>query len=160
MLFTFRPKRVLKSLVKNTVFSTAFLATMVMLAKYVICLLRNLQHQPPPLKTHIPVLAGFACGLSVLLERANRRKELTLFLIPHTLYALYQWALQKKVIRHIRYSSVALFSLSMISIMHAYERERDSLSMLLNGLLRYFVGESENRIPRPQRTRNLSDMVG
>ncbi|VDI38316.1 Hypothetical predicted protein [Mytilus galloprovincialis] len=155
-----RPKRVLKSLLKNTVFSTAFLAAMVMLAKYVICLLRNFHQRPPPLQTHVPVVAGLVCGLSVLFERANRRKELSLFLIPHTLYALYQWGVQRKLIKHVRYSSVALFSLSMISVMHAYEREQDSLSMLFNGLLKYFVGERNNLIERPKRTRKFSEMFG
>lgn len=143
-----RPKRVLKSLLKNTVFSTAFLATMVMLAKYVICFLRNFSHRPPPVQTRIPAIAGFVCGLGILFERANRRKELTLFLIPHTLYALYQWALQRKLVKHVHYSSVVLFSLSMVSVMHAYERERDSLSLLINGLLKYFVGERNNLIER------------
>lgn len=156
-----RPKTVLKSLVKNVIFSTSFLATMVMLAKYTICLLRNVNKKPPPLASYIPVLGGLVCGFSVLLERANRRKELSLFLIPHTLYALYTWVkgtgLGSKM--DIPYGSVLLYAISMISIMHAYEREPESLSILLNGMLRFFVGDIKNPVVRPRkRIRQLSDI--
>jgi hypothetical protein len=47
----------------------------------------------------------------------------------------------------------------MVSVMHAYERERDSLSLLINGLLKYFVGERNNLIERPKRVRNFSEMT-
>ena len=104
--------------------------------------------------------AGAVCGLSVLFERASRRKELTLFLIPHSLYALYLWGLEKKVVKHIPLSSVVLFSVSMMSVMHAYEREPESLSLLLNGVLRYFVGERKNVRFRPQkRVKTISEML-
>ncbi|XP_033741255.1 uncharacterized protein LOC117328034 [Pecten maximus] len=156
-----RPKVVLKSLLKNVIFSTSFLASMVMLAKYTICLLRNLNKKPPPLASYIPVAGGLVCGLSVLLERANRRKELSLFLIPHTLYALYTYIKGTRLSSRIDmpYGSVFLYAISMISIMHAYEREPQSLSLLLNGILRYFVGDIKNPIVRPRkRIRQLSDI--
>lgn len=153
-----RPKRVIRSLIKNILFSTAFLASMVMLAKYVICLLRNLQGKPSPLAGFIPAIAGVAAGLGVLFERASRRKELSLFLIPHSLFALYLWALEHRFIRHIPYSSVVLFSVSMVSVMHAYEREPDSLSMLLKGVLRYFIGKQTNPVLRPKRIRQFSEL--
>ncbi|XP_021376856.1 uncharacterized protein LOC110465398 [Mizuhopecten yessoensis] len=156
-----KPKRVLKSLVRNMLFSTSFLASMVMLAKYTICLLRNLNNKPPPLPSYIPVVGGLVCGLSVLFERANRRKELSLFLIPHTLYALYTWIKGHRLASHIDvpYGSVLLYAVSMISIMHAYEREPESLSLLLNGVLRFFVGDIKNPVVRPRkRIRQLSDI--
>lgn len=151
----------MKSLLKNTLFSTAFLATMVMLAKYVICLLRNLSHTPPPLSPYIPATAGLVCGLGVLFERASRRKELSLFLVPHTLYALYMWTKQKNILRDLPFGSVALFAVSMVSVMHAYEREPESLSLLLNGVLKYFIGERTNvRMRIGKRVRKISEMLG
>ncbi|XP_060077144.1 uncharacterized protein LOC132556719 [Ylistrum balloti] len=156
-----RPKSILRSLLKNVVFSTSFLASMVMLAKYTICLLRNLSKKPPPLASYIPVIGGLVCGLSVLFERANRRKELSLFLIPHTLYALYTWIKGHRLASNIDvpFGSVLLYAVSMISVMHAYEREPESLSLLLNGLLRYFVGDIKNPVVRPpKRIRKISDI--
>ncbi|KAK3589354.1 hypothetical protein CHS0354_009998 [Potamilus streckersoni] len=146
-----KPMKVLKSLIQNIVMSTTFLASMVMLAKYVICLLRNVQHRPPPLPGYIPAIAGFTAGLGVLFERASRRKELALFLVPHSLYALYLWAKEAGLVRHIPYSSVVLYALSMASVMHAYEREPESLSVLLHGILRYFVGKRESTVERRRR---------
>lgn len=135
-----RPKKVIKSLLRNIAESTAFISTMVFLAKYTVCILRNLDGRPPPLPAYIAILSGFSTGLATLLERKNRRKELCLFTIPHTLYALYLWGRQSGVIMDIPHGSVVLFSICMASIMYAFEEEPESISMLLNGLLKYFVG--------------------
>ena len=157
--FSCRPKKVITSLAKNLVYSTAFLSSMVMLAKYTICLLRNHAHQPPPLSGYIPLLGGLACGLSVLFERASRRKELALFVVPHSIYAFYNYLNERKILPNIPGGSSLLFALSMVSIMHAYEREPESLSMLLNGVLRFFVGDNVNTVIRPvKRIRQLSDL--
>lgn len=156
-LSNFRPKRVIKSLIRNVFWSTTYLATMVIIAKYVICLLRNLQHRPPPLSPWIPSAAGFASGLGLLFERPNRRKELALFLIPHTLYAVYLWAKENRIIRHVPNSSIFLFALAMVPIMHAYEREPESLSLLIHSALKFFVGRRQSTIER-KRLRKLSEM--
>ncbi|KAH3735320.1 uncharacterized protein LOC127850296 [Dreissena polymorpha] len=156
-LFLKRPMRLLKAFLKNIVFSTAFLATMVMLAKYGICLLRNFRHAPPPLPGWIPALAGIVAGLGVLFERTNRRRELSLFLIPHTLYAVYLWAKERGVISHWRNSSILIFALAMVPIMHAYEREPESLNLLLHSALKYFVGKRISTVER-QKRRTVSEM--
>ncbi|XP_013416683.1 uncharacterized protein LOC106178162 isoform X2 [Lingula anatina] len=134
-----QPKKVLKSLLKNVVMSATFLSAMVMLAKYVICLLRNMSGKPPPLPAYIPLLAGLTCGLSVLFERASRRKELVMFLIPHTINALFLLGLEKGFCKYIPYGSVVVFAASMMPIMHAYEREPATLTPFIRGILRYFV---------------------
>lgn len=132
---------------------------MVMLAKYTICFLRNTHMEPPPLKHYIPAVAGLVAGLGVLFERANRRKELVLFLIPHTLYALFIWGMEKRIVPWVPYSSVALFALSTASIMHAYEREPASMTPLINGILRYFVGERADKSKRLIRLRAESELI-
>ena len=157
LFYIFRPKFVLKTLIRNVVWSTAFIATMVMLAKYGICFLRNLQRRPPPLSSWIPAAAGFVAGLGVLFERANRRKELALFLIPHTLYALYLWAKETGLARHIPYSSIVLFAIAMVPVMHAYEREPESLSLLIHSALKFFVGRRQSTIER-RRIQRISEM--
>ncbi|WAR08281.1 hypothetical protein MAR_018239 [Mya arenaria] len=151
------PKQVLKTVVKNTFWSTAFLATMVMVAKYAICLLRNLQHRPPPLRPWIPAAAGILAGLGVLFEGTHRRRELSLFLIPHTLYAVYLWAKEAKIVRHIPNSSILLFALALVPIMHAYEREPESLNLLLHSALKFFVGKRMSTVERKKR-RTISEM--
>ncbi|XP_064618329.1 uncharacterized protein LOC135482329 [Liolophura sinensis] len=154
-----RPAKVLRSLIKNTVMSTTFLASMVMLAKYVVCFLRTTLREPPPLRHYIPAVAGLVAGLGVLFERANRRKELVLFLIPHTLYALFVWGMEKHILPWVPYSSVPLFALSTASIMHAYEREPDSMTPLINGILRYFVGERVDKSKRAIKLRTESELM-
>ncbi|KAL4232883.1 hypothetical protein ACF0H5_007570 [Mactra antiquata] len=149
--FRERPVVSAKSVAKNVVWSTAFLATMVMVAKYGICLLRNLLGRPPPLPSWIPAASGFAAGLGVLFERVHRRRELSLFLIPHTLYALYLFGKENKIIRHIPHSSLFLFALSMVPIMHAYEREPESLNLLLHSALKFFVGKRQSTKERKKR---------
>ena len=130
---------------------------MVMLAKYVICLLRNIQNRPPPLSPWIPMAAGMVAGLGVLFERVNRRRELSLFLIPHTLYAVYLWAKDKGIVRHIPNSSIVLYALSMVPIMHAYEREPESLNVLLHSALKFFVGKRQSTVER-KKMRTISEM--
>ncbi|KAH9489152.1 hypothetical protein Btru_052328 [Bulinus truncatus] len=142
-----RPIFVLKSLIKNLLLSTTFLGLMVTLAKLTICLLRNCIHRPPPIPAFIPVIAGATCGLALLLERYSRRKELCLFVISHTINILYI-AIKKsklKFILKVPHGFTILFALSMMSVMHAYEREPESLTLLINGLLKFFVGPRTNR---------------
>lgn len=137
--------------------STAFLAVMVMLAKYGICLLRNIQGKPPPLSPWIPAAAGMVAGLGILFERVNRRRELCLFLIPHTLYAAYLWAKEVGIVKHIPNSSLVLFALAMVPIMHAYEREPESLNLLLHSALKFFVGKRKSTVDR-KKLRTISEM--
>ncbi|GFS17400.1 hypothetical protein ElyMa_001496500 [Elysia marginata] len=140
-----RPLFVLTSLVKNLALSTAFLGLMVTLAKLTICLLRNAFHRPPPLPGFVPAVAGAVCGLALLLERFNRRKELTLFVIPHFLNILYvagQDSAGVQPLLGLPHGFTLTFALSMSSVMHAYEREPQSLTLLINGILKFFFGPS------------------
>ena len=130
---------------------------MVLTPKYTICLLRKLQRRPPPISPWILAIAGASTGLSLLFERANRRKELLLFTMPHTMYAVYLWATANGFVRYIPYSTIFLFALSMIPIMHAYEREPESLSLLVHSALKFFVGKRQSTIER-KRLRRLSEM--
>ncbi|RUS78406.1 hypothetical protein EGW08_013820 [Elysia chlorotica] len=142
-----RPFFVLYSLSKNLALSTAFLGLMVFLAKIVICLLRNALQRPPPLPGFIPAVAGAVCGLALLLERFSRRKELALFVIPHFLNILYVAAEKSPALKpflRLPHGFTLVFALSMTSVMHAYEREPQSLTMLINGVLRFFFGPSSN----------------
>ena len=138
----FRPLYVAKSLARNLTHSSLFLATMVVVARYAICLLRNAAGRPPPLPLYIPVVAGSLCGLSVLWERVSRRKELVLFLIPQVLNMLHvltrdsHWARGLRVPR----GHVLLFAVAMGVVMHAYEQEPASLTPLMTGVLRFLVG--------------------
>ncbi|XP_059153223.1 uncharacterized protein LOC131938999 [Physella acuta] len=151
-----RPLYVLKSLVKNMILSTTFLGLTVALAKITICVLRNGLHQPPPLAGFIPALGGFVCGIALLLERHSRRKELSLFVIPHTINILYIAIKRSKLGPGLRipHGFTLLFALSMMSVMHAYEREPESLSLLINGLLKFFVGPRTRPVTKPLSQNN------
>ncbi|WAR08282.1 hypothetical protein MAR_018240 [Mya arenaria] len=156
ILLYFRPKHVLKTVVKNTFWSTVFLATMVMVAKYAICLLRNLHHRPPPLRPWIPAAAGILAGMGFLFEGTHSRRDLSLFLIPHILYAFYFWAKEPKIVRHIPNSSILFYALALVPIMHAYEREPESLNLLLHSALKFFVGKKMSTVER-KKGRTISE---
>ncbi|KAK6166026.1 hypothetical protein SNE40_022815 [Patella caerulea] len=140
-----KPLAELLTLARNLAMSSAFLATMVMLAKYGLCVLRNILGRPPPIPPLVPVVAGFMCGLGILFERSSRRKELALFLIPHTLYAFYLLGKQSRLnpLLVLPHGFVIMFSISMMGIMHAYEREPSSLTQLTRGILNFFVGKHQ-----------------
>ncbi|XP_041354239.1 uncharacterized protein LOC121372054 [Gigantopelta aegis] len=144
-----RPKKTALSLVKNLFYSSAFLSSMVMLAKYTMCVLRNFEGKPPPAAGWIPSVAGVVCGLSLLWERVNRRKELAMFLIPHTLLGIYKMGLKSspRLVSSSPLIVMLLFAVSMMTLMHAYERQPGSLTPLLGGLLKYFVGTRITVLP-------------
>ncbi|KAL8568832.1 hypothetical protein ACOMHN_035595 [Nucella lapillus] len=140
-----RPGYVLTSLARNFTYSTLFLSAMVCLAKYVICLLRHASGKPPPLPTYVPAVAGFICGFSVLLERVSRRKELVLFVIPQMLHAAHVlWKGSRTGSRlRVPQGYAVVFAVAMGVVMHAYEKEPASLTMLMTGLLKVFVGKRQ-----------------
>ena len=149
LILFFRPRKAAISLLKNLFYSSAFLSSMVMLTKYTMCVLRNIEGKPPPASGWIPSVAGVVCGLSLLWERVNRRKELAMFLIPHTLLGLYKMVLKSnpRVVASSRLIVITLFASSMMTLMYVYERQPGSLSPLMGGLLKYFVGTSKCIVP-------------
>lgn len=160
-----RPGYVLMSLAKNLAFSTLFLASIVSIAKYVICLLRNhaTARRPPPVPLFVPSVAGALCGLSVLLERPGRRKELVLFLIPQLLHAMLVLAQTRSTWRQrasqVPHGFVLLFSLAMGVVLHSYEKEPPSLSILMNGVLKFFVGPRREKGPGTVAERSADKRV-
>nr|KAG5711029.1 hypothetical protein BaRGS_013763 [Batillaria attramentaria] len=82
--------------------------------------------------------------------RVSRRKELVLFLIPQLLNALLVLVKNSRRGRdvHVPHGFVLLFAVAMGVVMHAHEREPKSLSMLMTGVLKFFVGP-----PREGRAR-------
>ncbi|XP_012935165.1 uncharacterized protein LOC101854933 [Aplysia californica] len=157
-----RPWYVLRSLAKNMVISTAFLGVMCSLAKLTICVLRDLAHLPPPLPSYIPAVAGAVCGLALILERFSRRKELSLFVLPHTFNILYIALKRSRFASSLKvpHGFTLAFALSMSSIMHAFEREPDSLTILIQGILRFFVGCSSNTTKATMTTSRKTDKLG
>lgn len=148
----------MKSLVKNLTMSTLFLSTMVFVAKYAICLLRHASGRPPPLPTYIPCVAGLLCGLAILWERPSRRKELIMFMTPQILSML--WTLVERSCPkrrlHVPHGLSLLFAAAMAVVMHAYERDPPSLSMLMSGMLRFFVGERREKGPGSPKNKSVS----
>ncbi|KAI8506896.1 hypothetical protein Bbelb_153350 [Branchiostoma belcheri] len=134
-----RPTDTLTSLFIHTVWSGTFLTFLVQIAKYVICVLRHRAHKPPPVDGYIPFTAGVLCALSVLFERASRRRELSMYVIPHFLNGMFLLA-QRHHVKTVPFGSILVFMASTMTLMHAYERERDSLSNLVKGILKYLVG--------------------
>ncbi|RUS78408.1 hypothetical protein EGW08_013822, partial [Elysia chlorotica] len=99
---------------------------------------------------------GAVGGLAILFERFSRRKELALFVIPHFLNILYVAAEKSPALKpflRLPHGFTLVFALSMTSVMHAYEREPQSLTMLINGVLRFFFGPSSNSTQNSKKSK-------
>ncbi|CAG5118558.1 unnamed protein product [Candidula unifasciata] len=150
-----KPMHFLQSLSKNTAMSTVFLASMISLAKGTICLLRNISHRPPPCPAYVPLTAGAVSGLALLLERPSRRKELVLFAIPQVVYVIDNFMKGSKLCSIPKFPRgfTLLFALSMACVMYSFEREPQSLTTLIRGVLKYFIG------PRSRSSLDVSPTV-
>ena len=98
-----------------------------------------------------------------MINRYSRRKELTLFVVPHILNMLYVAAQRSNTLKPflgIPHGFTLLFALSMTSVMHAYEREPQSLTMLINGILRFFFGTSSCSSDSDTKTKESKQQDG
>ena len=138
-----RPLARLASLAYNVLISASFFTTEATVFIGSLCVLRKAAGQSP-LPVSIATICSTLASLSLLIERPTRRPELTMFMLHHAVVVAVNWLKEKKVVNQgtgllKRLSEVVVFSASMMPIMHAYERERESNSSLVNILLSFIV---------------------
>jgi hypothetical protein len=133
----------LTSLAYNVLISASFFTTEATVFMGSLCVLRKMAWQSP-LPISIATVCSTLASLSLLIERPSRRPELNMFMLHQAIVIVVNWLNEKKVInqcpkllKHL--SEVLVFSASMMPIMHAYEREKESNSSLVNSLLSFVV---------------------
>ncbi|XP_077863835.1 transmembrane protein 135-like [Saccoglossus kowalevskii] len=127
--------------------STTFLTVMCTTIKTIICLLRlHVHHSPAPLPYYIPFVGGFFGALAGLqFESPSRRGELAMYVTSIALDAVFIWGRDAGIFKPLPYGSLLIFVVSMAVITHAYERDRDTLSPMLNSGMTFLCGKPENQ---------------
>lgn len=135
------PVTVIRYFLRNIAVSTAFFTVAATTVKYLVCLLRNWDHAPPPGPQYIPFVAGLVGSLAVLIERPNRQVELMYYAIPQVLYIAWRLLCIKKPLKlhKVPAGSVWLFCVSLMVVMYAHERNRDSLAPSINTTLDFLL---------------------
>ncbi|GAB9474565.1 hypothetical protein Gpo141_00011685 [Globisporangium polare] len=94
--------------------SCLFLTSYQTIVKLVMCTIRNTFQRD----FHIAGwIAGFATGSALFLENRKRRSELMLYCLIRALDIVWQLLKRRGLVRYVKYSEVALFSLSLGAIM-------------------------------------------
>ncbi|TYZ64224.1 hypothetical protein PybrP1_005903 [[Pythium] brassicae (nom. inval.)] len=94
--------------------SCLFLTSYQTTVKFVMCTIRNTFQRD----FHVAGwIAGFATGGSLFLENRKRRSELMLYCLTRALDIVWQLLKRRGLVRYVRHSEVALFSLSLAAIM-------------------------------------------
>jgi len=87
---------------------------------------------------------GAISSLSILIEKKSRRSELALYALPRGLDSLYTLLCERKWLASVPNGDVMLFCLSMSGIMYYYEKEPDTMSPFLKGILKQVIGISSH----------------
>lgn len=131
----------------GTIQSAVFLAAFVQLYMTTICIQRRFV-------THdhrwIYYFAGIISGLSVLIEKKNRRAELALYVLPRALEGLYNQGLDHSVLPFIENGDLYLFALSMGMLSYYFEHEPKMLAPLITTLFSNLLGDPDKNQSRKQ----------
>jgi hypothetical protein len=83
-------------------------------------------------------IAGFVASfLSILIEKKSRRSELALYTMPRAMDSLFLSLVDRKYLYSIPHGDVLLFCLSMSGIMYYNHKYPETLSSLVNTILRW-----------------------
>lgn len=137
------PTALIRKSTFNTIRSSTFLATFVASYQSHICLHRNIikYFNVKWDSKYLYWWAGFSSALAIFIEHKNRRADLALYVLPKAAESWYKIMCQKNWIFELhRTADVWFFSVAMGIIMTAYQHEPESLSPMVNTILRKFFG--------------------
>ena len=136
---TSKPLEVLKSFLKGFIRSVLMLAVYCTIFRYGLCQFKNMRHKNDK---YNPIVSGFLATLTILFEPASRRAELTLYLVPRFLEALWNFFLRRNIVSNIKNGEVILFSIAMSIICYCYQNEEDCIKPSYLGIFKKFWGEN------------------
>ncbi len=133
------PLGFLSTCLKNSIRSSSFMATYIILFQTLLCGHRELFRRGWIHRDHRSFywLFGFLSSASVLLEKESRRTELTLYLLPKALVALLRMSTRPGWI--VFGGEFYLFASSMAIIMAFYRHDQQCVSHVVSRVLKYFL---------------------
>ena len=134
-----KPKEVLKSFLKGFLRSAIMLTVYCTIFRIGLCQIKNIRHKNDK---YNPIISGFLATFAVLFEPANRRAELTLYLVPRFLEAFWNFLLRRSLVINIKNGEVILFSIAMSIICYCYQNEEDCIKPTYLGIFKKFWGEN------------------
>ncbi|CAI5489821.1 unnamed protein product [Closterium sp. Naga37s-1] len=140
--------------------STSFIAVFVGVYQACAC-----THRKFVLKDHklFYWLAGAVAGLSVLIEKASRRAELTLYVLPRALDSLIYILVNRHILPDIKMAEVVLFCACMGGLMYFHDTDPAAMAPFVRGILNRFLHHSSpppptdapSSLPPPSTTTTL-----
>ncbi|EGG24119.1 transmembrane protein [Cavenderia fasciculata] len=120
--------------------SSTFLGTYAGVFSGSICLFRSLTTKD---YKSIAALSGFFAGLfSILIERKNRRSELSLYCFNQTMEIMWKMAANRGFAFYIKHGEVLVFMIASSILFYFYQQEPESLRSNMNGLLKFFINSA------------------
>ena len=129
----------MKYLVKNVLKSCLFLASLVGVFRFMLCLTKNSRQKVDRWNV---IISSFVCGFSILFEAKSRANELVMYYIPRLLESLYRLFVQQGKVRPVKNGEIYAFACCMALIMYCYENEPEKLKPTFRGIITRFFGEN------------------
>ncbi|KAF9945651.1 hypothetical protein BGZ65_010523 [Modicella reniformis] len=132
--------------------SSAFLASYIALSWYGICCWRS-RIMPAYMKLtgrrytsnvvdniYGPLLASFMCGFSILIEKPQRRAEMSLYVLPRAMYSMWTRVMSGRLSRRMEIAGETLmYGFSMSVLLTAMMWKRGMVRSSMQGLLGWML---------------------
>ena len=122
---------------KNIVKSATFIGLYVAAFRYMLCITKNSRQK---IDRYNHIMACFVSSFAILFEPQARMREIMLYMVPRAFESLYNWALERGMVKHFVYGEVLVFALAMALIMYYYENKPENIKPTNLRLLRKFFG--------------------
>lgn len=120
-------------------YSTNFITSFQAIFWWFFCHTRKALGRDTNLSTYS---ASFFAGFSLLWERASRRPELALFVVPRSLDSIWKLLKKRGYVRDIPYAPIGLFSLSMGAMMTFYQHEPEMIKATYRKAFQRYFGDN------------------
>lgn len=80
--------------------------------------------------------------LTILIEPVSRRAELVLFKMPRFLEMLWNFLVNKGIVKNIKNGEVIMFAIAMSIICYCYQNEEDCIKPSYLNVFKRFYGEN------------------
>jgi len=128
MLFTFVP---------NVIRSSVFISTIGTLWARFACLEYSITGQH--LKTSMFVSPALAAWVGIMLEKKERRRELTVYVAQQAVESLFRMLISRKYIKPIIHLKLILFALSMSVLLYFQKNETNLMAGSAKSLMKLFI---------------------
>ena len=135
----FSPLTVAKQTAENLLWSTLFMAGYSAIWRYLLCVIKNIRGKEDGLNIYIDTICA---SLAILFEPKHRRIELSYYLIPKTLEAIWLFLENRGLTVHIKHWEVIIFAFAMGIIYYFYNNEDKNIKPTYLGLFKKLWGNN------------------